>query len=163
MGSVPINFTKLLICSVLVEIFGGVAAFVLRMVAAMSMFDNTKFQDYRNFYWILLVSGFVFYYTIYLQYRNIDERHHYEDETKHEISNLRCEDKFIKKLTDLTNEIIDGENSSELKGNRLNLKKNKELKKVIDKELLDEVEESKKRLNESLDEKEQKKGREVDK
>lgn len=153
MGSVPINFTKLLICSVLVEIFGGVAAFVLRMVAAMSMFDNTKFQDYRNFYWILLVSGFVFYYTIYLQYRNIDERHHYEDETKHEISNLRCEDKFIKKLTDLTNEIIDGENSSELKGNRLNLKKNKELKKVIDKGLLDEVEENKKKLNETLDNK----------
>lgn len=153
MGSVPINFTKLLICSVLVEIFGGVAAFVLRMVAAMSMFDNTKFQDYRNFYWILLISGFVFYYTIYLQYRNLDERHHYEDETKHEISNLRCEDKFIKKLTDLTNEIIDGENSSELKGNRLNLKKNKELKKVIDKGLLDEVEENKKKLNETLDNK----------
>lgn len=163
MGSVPINFTKLFIYSVLVEIFGGIAAFILRIIAAMEVFNDTKFQDYRNFYWILLLSGFVFYFTIYAQYRNADERHHYEYATKHKISDLKSYDKFIRKLTGLRTMMIDGENSSNLMGNRLDLKKDKKLKKVIDKELLDEVEESKKRLNEALDDKEQKKGREVDK
>ncbi len=156
MGSVPINFKKLFMYSVLVEIFGGIAAFFLRIIAAMEIFNDTKFQDYRNFYWILLISGFVFYFTIYAQYRNADERHHYENETKHEIKNLRCEDKFIKKMTGLRRAYIEGENTSELKGNRLDLKKNKELKKVIDKGLLDEVEEAKKKLNETLDERDKK-------
>ncbi|KGF07069.1 hypothetical protein HMPREF1634_06365 [Tissierellia bacterium S7-1-4] len=152
MGSVPINFKKLFIYSVLVEIFGGLAAFFLRLLAAMSMFDGTEFQDSRNYFWILLVSGFVFYFTIYVRYRNLDERHHYENETKHEISNLLCEDIFLKKLTDLKDDKIKGENSSELKGNKLDLKKNKDLKKVIDKGLLDEVEENKKKLNDLIDE-----------
>lgn len=152
MGSVPINFKKLFIYSVLVEIFGGLAAFFLRLLAAMRMFDGTEFQDSRNYFWILLVSGFVFYFTIYVRYRNLDERHHYENETKHEIKNLLCEDIFLKKLTDLKDDKIKGENSSELKGNKLDLKKNKELKKVIDKGLLDEVEKNKKKLNEIIDE-----------
>lgn len=152
MGSVPINFKKLFIYSVLVEIFGGLAAFFLRLLAAMSMFDGTEFQDSRNYFWILLVSGFVFYFTIYVRYRNLDERHHYENETKHEIKNLLCEDIFLKKLTDLKDDKIKGENSSELKGNKLDLKKNKELKKVIDKVLLDEVEKNKKKLNDLIDE-----------
>lgn len=147
MGSVPINTIKLFICSVLVEIFGGIIAFVLNMVAAMSMFDDTKFQDMRSFFWILLLSGFVFYFTMYARYRNSDERHHYEFETKHEISNLQCEDKFSEKLTGLVSPLIEGENSSELKGDRLDLKKNPGLKKVIDKGLLDEIEKNKKKLN----------------
>ena len=147
MGSVPINTIKLFICSVLVEIFGGIIAFVLNMVAAMSMFDDTKFQDMRSFFWILLLSGFVFYFTMYARYRNSDERHLYEFETKHEMSNLKCEDKFSEKLTGLVNPLIEGENSSELKGDRLDLKKDPGLKKVIDKGLLDEIEKNKKKLN----------------
>ena len=147
MGSVPINTIKLFICSVLVEIFGGIIAFVLNMVAAMSMFDDTKFQDMRSFFWIFLLSGFIFYFTIYARYRNSDERHLYEFETKHEMSNLKCEDKFSEKLTGLVNPLIEGENSSELKGDRLDLKKDPGLKKVIDKGLLDEIEKNKKKLN----------------
>lgn len=153
MGSVPINFKKLFMYSVLVEIFGGIAAFFLRIIAAMEVFNDTVFQDYRDFSWILLVSGFVFYYTIYLRYRNIDERHHYENETKHEIKNLVREDRFIRKLTGLKKDRIEGENASELKGNKHDLNKHKELKKVIDKGLLDEVEEGKKKLNDTLDKK----------
>ena len=152
MGSVPINFKKLFIYSGLVELFGGLIAFIINMVASMSVFDGTKFQDYKDAGWLLLVSGFVFYATIYLRYRNIDERHHYENETKHEIKNLVREDRFIRKLTGLRKDRIEGENASELKGNQLDLKKNKELKKVIDKGLLDEVEEAKKKLNDTLDE-----------
>ena len=151
MGSVPINTIKLFICSVLVEIFGGIMAFVLNMVAAMSMFDDTKFQDMRNFFWILLLSGFVFYFTMYARYRNSDERHHYEFETKHEMSNLKCEDKFSGKLTGLTNSFVEGENSSELKGDRLDLNKDPGLKKVIDKGLLDEIVKNKKKINDIFD------------
>lgn len=151
MGSVPINTIKLFICSVLVEIFGGIMAFVLNMVAAMSMFDDTKFQDMRNFFWILLLSGFVFYFTMYARYRNSDERHHYEFETKHEMSNLKCEDKFSGKLTGLVNPLIEGENSSELKGDRLDLNKDPGLKKVIDKGLLDEIVKNKKKINDIFD------------
>lgn len=153
MGSVPINFKKLFLYSVLVEIFGGIAAFFLRIIAAMPFLDDTVIQDNKDFAWLLLLSGFVFYFTIYAQYRNAEERHHYEDETKHKISNLKSYDKFIRKRTGLRTSMIDGENSSNLKGDRLDLKKNKELKKVIDKGLLDEVEEGKKKLNDTLDKK----------
>lgn len=152
MGSVPINFTKLFIYSGLVELFGGLIAFILNIVASMSIFDDTKFQDSKNFFWLLLVSGFIFYYTMYLQYRNSDARHNYEVETKHEIKNLVCEDKFLMNMKGLRNEVIKGENTTELKGNRLDLSKDKKLKKVIEKGLLDEVEENKKKLNDSIDE-----------
>lgn len=153
MGSVPINFTKLFFVSVLVEIFGGLAAYALNIIAAMSMFDDTKFQDSRHFYWILLVSGFVFYFTIYARYRNSDERHHYELETKHEISNLVCEDKFVKNLKGLVECYIEGENSRELRGNKLDITKDKHLKKAKEKGILDEVEENKKKLNDTFDKK----------
>ena len=129
------------------------AAFVLNLVAEMSMFDDTKFQDSRQFFWVLLVSGFVFFFTIYARYRNADERHHYELETKNEISNLVCEDKFVKNLKGLEKSYIEGENSSELKGNRLDLTKDKYLKKAKEKGILDEVEENKKRLKETFENK----------
>ena len=74
-------------------------------------------------------------------------------ETKHEISNLHSKDEFLMKRTGLVNTVIDGENSKDIKGNRLDLKKDKRFKKVIDKGLLDEVEENKKRLNETFDKK----------
>ncbi len=151
MGSVPINFTKLFFVSVLVEILGGLAAFVLNLVAEMSMFDDTKFQDSRQFFWLLLVSGFVFFFTIYARYRNSDERHYYELETKHEISNLVCQDNYLRNIKGLVESYIKGENSSELKGNRLDLTKDKYLKKAKEKGILDEVEENKKRLKETFD------------
>lgn len=156
MGSVPINYTKLFIASVLVEILGGLAAYVLNIVAALEVFDDTKFQDMRSFYWVLLISGFVFFFTIYARYRNSDERHHYEFETKHEISNLKSEDKFFAKRTGLVSVVIEGENSKDLKGNRVDLSKDKGFKKVIDKGLFDEVEENKKRLNETVDKRQSK-------
>lgn len=147
MGSVPINFIKLFIVSVFVEIAGGVLAYVLNIIAAMEMFNDTKFQDSKEFFWILLASGFVFYTTIYLRYRNSDERHHYEDETKYEISNLIKNDAFVTKRYNVRTELINDENSSELKGNRLNLNKDKKLKKAKDKGVLDEAMENKKILN----------------
>lgn len=154
MGSVPINFKKLFAYSVLVEILGGILAFVLNIIAAMSQFDDTKFQDSKEYFWILLLSGFVFYYLIYLRYRNSDERHYYEVETKHEISKLVSKDIYLRKLTGLKSTKIDGENSRELKGNKLDLEKDNKLKKAKEKGILDEVQEGKKRLNKTKEKKE---------
>lgn len=146
MGSVPINFTKLFFFSVLVEILGGVMAFILNIVASMDVFNDSQIQDNKGLVWLLLLSGFVFYFSMYLRYRNSDERHYYELETKHEMSNLVQADEFIRSDYGLQNEMIVGENSTELKGNRLDLKKDDKLKKAIEKGVLDEVIKNKNKL-----------------
>lgn len=61
------------------------------------------------------------------------------------------EDKFLKKLTGLENKSIVGKNDIELKGNRLDLTKDKKLKKAKDKDILDEALENKDRLNKTID------------
>lgn len=147
MGSVPINYRRLTFVSIIVEIFGGLLAYLLNIIASMPRFDDTKFQDSKDFFWLLLASGFVFFYTIYLQYRNSEERHYYELETKHAISNLQKKDRLLERLTGLRNEKIVGENSMELRGNRLDPSYDKHLKKAKDKGVLDEAKENKKRLN----------------
>lgn len=148
MGSVPINFKKLFAVSAFVEIFGGIAAYLLNLLAMLDQFDGTKFQESRGYFWLLLVSGFVFYYTMYLRYRNANERHHYEEETKHEMTNLIQTDDFLRHDRALDNQRILGENTSEIKGNKLNLRKNEKLKRAIEKGVLDEAIEHKKKLEE---------------
>ena len=127
MGSVPINFTKLFFCSLLIEIISVLVAFALNLFAMMSMFDDTEFQDARGYFWLLAISGFAFYYTMYMRYRNSGQRHYYEVETKHKLSNMVQTDDFMKKRYGLTNECIRGENSTTLKGNRLGFNITKKL------------------------------------
>lgn len=148
MGSVPINFTKLYSVSILIEIFGGILAFIITTFAAMEKFNGTDFQDYRNYAWLLLLSGFVFFVTMYLRYRNANARHHYELETKHAISNLVCEDNFVTSIYSVRNSQIWGDNTDELKGNKLDLSKDKVLKKAMDKGVLDEALENQNKLEE---------------
>ncbi len=146
MGSVPINFTKLFLMSVLVEVGSGILAFIINTIAALEKYKDTEFQNARGFFWFLLVSGLVFYYTMYLRYRNSNARHHYELETKHEISNLIKEDDFITSEYGLRRSRILGENTSDLKGNKLDLRQDKKLAKAIQKGVLDEAVENQKRL-----------------
>lgn len=127
MGSVPINFSKLFLVSALVEVVSFIIALILYMVAAFDIFDGTKFQDSREFFWLLLVGGFIFYFSMYNRYRNQDARHAFENETKSEISNLIREDNFIRSDKHLSNSRIRGENYAEIKANKSNLKK--EIKK----------------------------------
>ena len=148
MGSVPINFIKLFITSVLVEIGGALLAFILNLIALMDVFNDSDIQENRGYVWLLLLSGFVFYTTMYLRYRNSDKRHHYEVETKHEISNLIKVDDFMESKYGLNNARILGENSDDLKGNKLDLKKDPKLKKAIEKGILDEALENQQRLEE---------------
>lgn len=155
MGSVPINFTKLFFFAVLVEIFSGLAAFVINLIAAMDRYKGTGFQDSRHFFYLLLASGFIFYTTMYLRYRNSNERHHYELETKYEISNMVKVDDFIRSNYGMTNQEIVGENASSLKGNRLDLHKDEVLEEAIEKGDLDQAIENKKKMEE-MDERDEK-------
>ncbi len=95
MGSVPINYGKLSLVSLLVEIASFFAAVVLRLILAMDFFDGTKIQEGRDIVWFLLVGGFIYFFSMVKKYRNQDARHTYEFETKSEVSNLDCVDEFL--------------------------------------------------------------------
>ena len=123
-------------------------AFIITTFAALEKYNGTGFQEYSNYSWLLLLSGFVFFVTMYLRYRNANARHNYEFETKHEISNLVCEDDFVRSIYSVRNSQIWGDNTDELKGNKLDLKKDKVLKKAMDKGVLDEAIENKQKLEE---------------
>ncbi|MBE6053146.1 MAG: TFIIB-type zinc ribbon-containing protein [Clostridium sartagoforme] len=102
MGSVPIHIPKLFLISTLVEILG---------VIAMLFVDF----DYN---WIFLLSGFIYFGSMILKYRNSDARHEYETETKTIMTDLRKVDKFIKAKKRLTNSMMEGANNKSLKGKR---------------------------------------------
>ncbi|MDD7401991.1 MAG: TFIIB-type zinc ribbon-containing protein [Eubacteriales bacterium] len=157
MGSVPINFTKLFFCSLLVELFSGLLAFAANLYASLDKFNDTAFQNNRSLFWLLLVSGFVFYYTIYLRYRNSNQIHHYEVESKHEIANLFMQDDFITSKTGLSNAKIWNDNTADLKGQRLDLLQDEKLKKANDRGVLDEAIQNQQRLEERDKDQEQNK------
>ena len=98
MGSVPIHIPKLLGVSGIVELFGG-------FLTSLDIFEEDA---------IFLLSGFVFYFIMWLRYRNAGARHKYEKETKTNVKNLRKEDQFIKELKRLRNSNIEGRNDNEI-------------------------------------------------
>lgn len=98
MGSVPIHIPKLFGVSCIVELLG----FLLTLI--------TDF-DYE---WIFLLSGFIYFFVMYLRYRNSNARHHHETETKRNIFNLRKRDNFIRHENGLTNSKINGANNKKI-------------------------------------------------
>ena len=98
MGSVPIHMPKLLGISALVELLG-----ILMMLYVDS--------DYS---FLFLLLGFIYFFVMYLKYRNTDARHHYETETKSQMQNLRRKDEFIRRETGLSNSSINGANNTSL-------------------------------------------------
>lgn len=125
MGSVPINTKKLILFSMIIEIFVAILAQLLNIVSDTD-------TDYLK---LLLLIGVAFYAFIYLRYRNLNARHSYENETKFTILNLKNSDEYVEHLRNLSNKKIYGENSSVLKGNKVRLKKNKTIKKATDKDV----------------------------
>ena len=99
MGSVPVHKPKLLIISLLIEIF-GVSAAVL-----VSIFFG---KDYG---WLCVVLGPIYYAYIYSKYRNEGARHHHEKETHVEVSNLEQKDNLVRELTGLKNSSMSGANN----------------------------------------------------
>lgn len=107
MGSVPINQPKLILFSLLVELFGFLLMFFIDF-------------DY-NF--IFLSLGFIYYFLIYNSYRNKNARHNYEFETKNNMYNLVKKDQYIKQRKGLSNSRISGENNYIIKGVEFKIKK----------------------------------------
>lgn len=101
MGSVPINMTKLILFSLLVEIIG----FILMFLA----------EDF-DYNWLFLLSGIIYYFVIYSKYRNKNARHMHELETKKSISDLRKVDRLLKQMKGLSNSSMRGANNTSVHG-----------------------------------------------
>lgn len=106
MGSVPIYMPKLIGISCLVELIGV----ILMLIADF---------DFR---WIFLLLGFIYFFIIYLRYRNADARHHHETETKKNMYNVKQVDHFIKRETGLPNGRIVGANNTKVSGENITQK-----------------------------------------
>lgn len=102
MGSVPINFPKLIFISVFIELLSVIYMF---------------FVDY-DFEWIALSAGIIFYLIMYARYRNADERHAYEKETKMKVSNMKSVDNFVEHRKRLRNSRMIGANNKVVKGKK---------------------------------------------
>ncbi len=113
MGSVPINKTKLILTSFIIEI----VAFFLALLI------NPIFDDDKPYNWILLVAGFVFYFVMYSRYRNAGASYSYESKTKFTVSNLKTMDVFVEKKKRLKNARIKDENSSAVRGKNFKFNK----------------------------------------
>ena len=100
MGSVPIYIPKLLGVSAGIELLG----FILMLIV-----------DY-NEKWIFLLSGFIYFFIMYLRYRNSNKRHHHEIETKKNMFNLRKFDNLIKHQKGLTDSKMKGANNTKVNG-----------------------------------------------
>lgn len=104
MGSVPINMTKLLLFSGLIELLG---------IFGMMSFEN-------EYDWLALAPGIIFYIVMYVRYRNADKRHKYEKDTKRKVLNIKSIDKFIKSKRRLKNRWMVGANNTKVEGDRTN-------------------------------------------
>ena len=111
MGSVPIHIPKLILISILVEILG-----IIAMIFSLG-------ED-RNWPYIFLLSGIIYFWTMYSRYRNSGARHNHETETKTNMTNLREYDQFVKKRRRLNSSTMDGANNTKVSGNsnKLNFK-----------------------------------------
>ena len=100
MGSVPIHIPKLFGMSCLVEILG----------ILLSIFIDFDYS------WLFWLAGFVYFFIIYMRYRNSNARHHHETETKTNMTNVNQIDRLVKRETGLTNSRISGANNTKVSG-----------------------------------------------
>ena len=100
MGSIPIHMPLLLGISSIIELLSfGVMIYV-------------DFE-YEGF---LLTLGVIYFFIIYVKYRNSGARHKYELETKTEIDNLTTVDDYIRTRTGLSNATMEGANNTAVYG-----------------------------------------------
>ena len=113
MGSVPINKVRLSVISVIIEIIGIILGLLWIYMCLRS------FDDDENPFWLGLLGftpGFLFYWMKTKKYRNMDERHTYEKETRAEVQNLAKKDTLFEHRTRLRNSRIQGENGTRMTG-----------------------------------------------
>lgn len=106
MGSVPLNTSKLLFVSFLVELLG------LLLVL---------FVDF-DYSFLFLALGFIYYAIIYKSYRNQDKRHSHELETLRNVTNMNCVDNLTRRKKRLRNRNIDGMNNTAVHGSTVKKK-----------------------------------------
>ena len=101
MGSVPVNFTKLLIFSLLIGIIGAILlGLFLEIEGAIAGF---------------FIGSVGFYFLTYSKYRNREARHTHENSTKASVRNMRPSDRMIKEIRRSTSAGISGDNSAAVK------------------------------------------------
>lgn len=98
MGSVPIHIPKLFGVSCIVELLGWLV---------------TLLMDFK-YEWLFLLSGFIYFFVMYLRYRNSNARHHHETETKKKIFNLKKIDNLLQHKSGLSNSRIEGANNTKV-------------------------------------------------
>ena len=113
MGSIPINFPKLLIVSSIVEIIG---------------FFMMIYIDF-DYSFIFLALGIIYFIAMFSRYRNLDARHKYESETKIKMSNLKSTDNYIKHEIGLTDSKMSDANNTDITGKVLT---NQDLNELFD-------------------------------
>ncbi len=119
MGSVPIYMPKLLGISAAVEALG----IILMIITAMMEFRLS---------FIFLLTGFIYFFLMYVKYRNSDARHHYETETRTKMSNLQKSDRLIKRETGLSNSKISGANNKRVSGQSITEKAMNTITETLD-------------------------------
>jgi len=95
MGSVPINYVKLILFSILVQIAGIICTISIEHELGI----------------VFLLSGFSFYGFIYNKYRNKKARHMHEIDTKAEKSSITKNDLYVTQRKGLRNRTISGQNN----------------------------------------------------
>jgi len=112
MGSVPINKSRLLLVSGIIEAIGIFLAFQwFKMCLKMDGDDNPFLLGFLGF-----TPGFIFYWLKTKRYRNMDERHTYEKETKTTVQNLKKTDNLLESRKRMRNSRIAGENGTRMSG-----------------------------------------------
>ena len=107
MGSVPINTSKLLLFSLIVQILG---MFMAYFTMFFILFDTEIAYAGLAF----ALSGFLYFYYYYKKYRNTNARFGHETDTKTTMDNVKKSDVLVKQLTRLRNRRMNGANNSDV-------------------------------------------------
>ena len=120
MGSVPMNKSKLLLITFIIELIGILLAFFIDR--------NTEGNASILLYFIFSLVSIIYYGVKKSKYRNASARHTYELETKNEISNMKENDKLLEHMERLTNSRMIDANNKKLEGENTTIEKKEEQK-----------------------------------
>ena len=113
MGSIPMNKTKLIITSILLEVVIFLLAYFINQST-----DKTIAMLLYGF----LITGPIYYFSKKSKYRNASARHHYEKETKNTLKNVKADDHLLHQETGLSSSTMLDANNHKLEGEYTNLK-----------------------------------------